>query len=292
MPIVLSYHPNDDWAAPGSGAPRLFREHLTALQSRGYRFIGFDDFAALARRRFSDAQRTVLLSTDDGNAENWQVAFPILRELGIPATLFLITDEVTSGAVRPVPGEPGYRRASMTGNPRLRWTEIEQMIASGLVSVQSHTASHFRWGAQLAQPAQLVSHLRADLARSVTSIRERLGVVPQAIAWPWGFSTGTMRALANAAGLQLQFSGTPGINGRYSRPDYLYRVCADGLPTESLLRLSDRLSSPFWGPLYGMPRRWMHLSRFRALELRGKYLPRRFRADGAPDLSDSANPPR
>jgi peptidoglycan/xylan/chitin deacetylase (PgdA/CDA1 family) len=97
---VLTYH-RIAWDALGyhdlTVAPRTFRSHLEYMQLRGYRFLSLKEYEEyLAGRRPLDGD-SVLLTFDDGYRDNYAAAFLVLRELGIPATVFLCTGPMESG---------------------------------------------------------------------------------------------------------------------------------------------------------------------------------------------------
>jgi peptidoglycan/xylan/chitin deacetylase (PgdA/CDA1 family) len=68
----------------------LFREQMEVLR-RHFTVLPLVDLAERARRR--DLPRNgVAVTFDDGYRDNYTNAFPILRDLGLPATIFLTTD--------------------------------------------------------------------------------------------------------------------------------------------------------------------------------------------------------
>jgi len=65
-----------------------FRRQLAFLASR-YQVISLGDFAAAAQTGTPPPRRAVALTFDDGWEDNYQTAFPALRDAGLPATVFL-----------------------------------------------------------------------------------------------------------------------------------------------------------------------------------------------------------
>jgi peptidoglycan/xylan/chitin deacetylase (PgdA/CDA1 family) len=86
--------PGDDlgWCRePSLSLPvELFRRQVEFLH-RHFTIVGLDEAVATA------SPRVVALTFDDGYRGVYRHAFPILREHGVPATVFLVTDRIGSG---------------------------------------------------------------------------------------------------------------------------------------------------------------------------------------------------
>jgi peptidoglycan/xylan/chitin deacetylase (PgdA/CDA1 family) len=99
IPIVCYHSIVDQPTSPGpEGGGGLhvsvdrFREQLRFL-ARHYRVVSLEQAVAeLANGRPSPTRATVVLTFDDGYANNLSVAAPLLAEYGFPATVFLATD--------------------------------------------------------------------------------------------------------------------------------------------------------------------------------------------------------
>jgi peptidoglycan/xylan/chitin deacetylase (PgdA/CDA1 family) len=96
---VLMYHRiANDTSDPYSlcVSPNNFREHLLAARQQGYTFMTVGEIARRLERR--ELPRLCLAVTfDDGYADNFHNAFPILRALNVPATIFITTGAIDSG---------------------------------------------------------------------------------------------------------------------------------------------------------------------------------------------------
>jgi len=81
----------------------------------------------------------VAITFDDGYREVFTRAWPVLRDLALPATVFLATGFVEGES--PAPIRPG---AGDRGEPpaALGWDQVGEMAATGLVGVGSHTHTH------------------------------------------------------------------------------------------------------------------------------------------------------
>lgn len=94
---VLTYHRVDDPAANGhldpalvSATPEDFRAQMIHL-ARWYRPVSLDEVAAAFLHGEPLPKRAVHITFDDGYRDFRDVAWPILKELGIPVTLFVAT---------------------------------------------------------------------------------------------------------------------------------------------------------------------------------------------------------
>jgi peptidoglycan/xylan/chitin deacetylase (PgdA/CDA1 family) len=99
---VLSYHRVAD-DRPGyrdiSVSPATLRSHLAYLRRRGYGFLSLSEYHAwLSGERVLECD-SVLVTFDDGYRDNYSAAFPVLREFGIPAAVFLCTGPIETGTL-------------------------------------------------------------------------------------------------------------------------------------------------------------------------------------------------
>ena len=131
---------------------------------------------AVVRLRSGDARPSVVLTFDDGFADVYTGAWPLLRERGLPFTVYLATKFVG----RTMHWEGSTARD--TGAPALSWDQLAEMVGTGLCSVGNHTHSHVR-------PEDLDE---AELELCSTAVLGGLGVVPEHFAYPWGLPVARM----------------------------------------------------------------------------------------------------
>jgi peptidoglycan/xylan/chitin deacetylase (PgdA/CDA1 family) len=148
---VLNYHSvssRPDWLQIGphvSITPEAFERQLRYLRQEGYRSLFVSEVRdALAGR--AEAARCVALTFDDGYADNWIAAFPLLKKYGMKATLFVSTGFIEEAdSCRPtIEHQPDSTGKTLDWTGYLTWPEIKAMQASGLVEVQSHGRDHTR----------------------------------------------------------------------------------------------------------------------------------------------------
>lgn len=69
----------------------IFKKHLKYLKDNNYEVITFRDLDKISwRNRFDNNKKYIILTFDDGYVDNYELAFPILKEFGFKATIFLM----------------------------------------------------------------------------------------------------------------------------------------------------------------------------------------------------------
>jgi peptidoglycan/xylan/chitin deacetylase (PgdA/CDA1 family) len=111
--------------------PDVFRAQLELLLEAGFKFVTVSDFAARCRHGPPPAGLAAL-SFDDGMDDNHDVALPILVELGLPATVFVITGLI---------GEPNPWLAPASGGRMMNVAELRAMVEAG-IEIGAHTVTH------------------------------------------------------------------------------------------------------------------------------------------------------
>jgi peptidoglycan/xylan/chitin deacetylase (PgdA/CDA1 family) len=104
-PLVLGYHRVvDDFAGAADGnipsmltSVHMFERHLDWLAKR-FRFVSLDDIAAHEAGTVPLTEPVVAITFDDGYRDVYEHAIPRLKQRGIPAAMFVVTDLVETNA--------------------------------------------------------------------------------------------------------------------------------------------------------------------------------------------------
>jgi peptidoglycan/xylan/chitin deacetylase (PgdA/CDA1 family) len=89
--LILTYH-RFSQAEDGAALPaRVFDEQLKFL-TRHYRVVPLAQLADCLLRGEPFPHRAAAITIDDGYRDAYEIAFPLLRRHGAPATLFVVTD--------------------------------------------------------------------------------------------------------------------------------------------------------------------------------------------------------
>lgn len=143
---------------------------------RGQDVVSID--AALDRLDAADRRPTVVLTFDDGFGDLYAHAWPLLRDRGLPFTLYLATGYV-GGAMH-------WEGSTASGPaPGLTWAQVAEMANSGLCTVGNHTHTH-------PAPVKLTP---AELDCCSDAVEEHLGAWarPRHFAFTWGVEVPWMR---------------------------------------------------------------------------------------------------
>jgi peptidoglycan/xylan/chitin deacetylase (PgdA/CDA1 family) len=128
---ILMYHyisvPPEDadiYRTDLSVTPDNFRAQMIYLVENGYSTIDFYDLSLAIVNKRELPPKPVIITLDDGYRDNYENAFPILKEFGLTATIFIPTDFIDQG------------------NPNhLSWEMIEEMAEYG-IRFEPHSKTH------------------------------------------------------------------------------------------------------------------------------------------------------
>ena len=130
------------------------------------RLVTLDDALDALARPDLPPDDPVVVTFDDGTADFADVALPIMVRHQVPVTLFVATDFVERQQSFPNDGAP------------LSWAALRDGLATGLLTVGSHTHTHALLDRLDERGAEI------ELDRSLDLIDERLGVRATHFAYP------------------------------------------------------------------------------------------------------------
>lgn len=225
-PVILMYHAIGDAAEAPSCyvVPRgRFHRQMIWLRLRRYRVISLSELVDAFRNNRLPPARAVVVTFDDGYADNHAVALPILRRLRIPATVFLV-----SGAVG---GKVSWTSdPSLCGRPLLTADLVREMLAAG-VEIGAHTRTHV---SLTSLPAGRERH--GEIAGAREDLERRFGRPVRVFAYPFGDHDPGVSEDVRRAGYEASCCSRSGVNDPGTPQFALRRVEVRG--TDSLFRFA------------------------------------------------------
>lgn len=202
---VLLYHkiskPRPDTRIRGAFTPpNRFRRQMCYLKDQGFTFYTTSELIKYFEERGEFPKRAVALTFDDGWKDNYSNAFPVLKELGIKATIFIIPScigQMSSGAT--AEGEEPHEHLSHD--------EIMEMSQAG-IEFGSHTMTH-QLLHQIPSP-EVVS----EIEQAKEAIENLLQKPCWTLAYPAGFLSDTVQQAVVRAGHIGAFSTVYGPEDR------------------------------------------------------------------------------
>ncbi|WP_050607927.1 polysaccharide deacetylase family protein [Clostridium niameyense] len=138
-----------------------FYKQMKYLKDNGYKTLSLDEVYQYIKDEKKFPQKSVVITFDDGYRDNYVNAYPILKQFGLKATVFVITNTVDKGTYY------------MNSN------ELKEINFNNM-DVQSHTTNH----SKLNQLKEEERH--KTLKESKNYLENLLGKEVRYIAYPYG----------------------------------------------------------------------------------------------------------
>ena len=165
-------------------------------------------------RRRQDMRGTLSITFDDGYADNFLVAAPILKRLKLPATFFVTTAFIDSSI------SPPWDDRLLVPQRWMTWDQVRALAAQGF-EVGSHSHKHINFS------IPDTSTVRTDLENSRTKLRQQLGVPARLFAYPYGGQqdiSEASREIIKGIGFECCLSCFGGVNRCDTDPYHLRRI--------------------------------------------------------------------
>lgn len=157
--------------------------------------------------RSGDAQRSVLLTFDDGLESCYRIALPVLSKYNVSGLFFIIPQKI---------GMPGFMSQS----------DIEDLVASGH-TIGSHSLNH------LDLTSISTSSAKNEIRASKQMLEERFNVIIDSFSFPFGKHTNALVKICYDVGYKYVFTSANGINRslkvQYIKRNNIYNNIGDTL---------------------------------------------------------------
>jgi peptidoglycan/xylan/chitin deacetylase (PgdA/CDA1 family) len=203
--------------------PARFLQQMALLHEQGYRTTNLASAMASLQAGRGTAEKTVVITFDDGYRNFCQHAFPALERFGFTATIFLPTASI---------GEQPQvfnRRECMT------WSEVRDLQQRG-ISFGSHTVTHPQLHGLSAE------RIREEILQSRQTIEEKTGCEVDTFAYPYAFPQtdgpfkAMLRGILEESGYRYGVCTRIGRAGAASDPLFLERLPVNSADDGPLLQ--------------------------------------------------------
>ncbi|WP_088834993.1 polysaccharide deacetylase family protein [Paenibacillus tyrfis] len=100
--VIIYHHIDDDAKSGGTITAQLLKDQLTYLKSKGYQFITLKQFKAYMEGA-PVPNNAVLVTFDDGYESFYVNAYPLLKQMRVPAVNFVITGDLENPLASYIP---------------------------------------------------------------------------------------------------------------------------------------------------------------------------------------------
>ena len=190
--LILAYHRVNPEVRDGlSVGPGTLREHLETLLNRGWSNVLLEEETADGPPGSREQGKSFAITFDDGYQDNFVHAAPILEDLGLRATVYLVSSMIDSDEPYPwlnlAPGEFDDLDLHMTTE------QLNSAMGRGLFTYGSHSLTHPMLSELDGEAASVEIH------RSKHDLEDHLGIDVSTFCYPAGnFSDETVRLVKEA----------------------------------------------------------------------------------------------
>jgi peptidoglycan/xylan/chitin deacetylase (PgdA/CDA1 family) len=170
---ILTYHSLDTSGSVVSVAPQAFADQMGCLARMGYKGISLGEALDFRDLHGSWPADGVVVTFDDGFANFYDCAYPVLLRHKFTATVFLVSGHMGGSNDWETPP------LGLGSRPTLSWQQASEISAAG-IEIGSHTKSH----PDLQQiPLEMIED---EIRASKTEIENHTGKQVVSFAYPFG----------------------------------------------------------------------------------------------------------
>jgi len=147
---VLMYHtvgiPDKKWKWQHLTCPyQIFEDQMKWLRKRGFVTITLNDLYEYIFHQREIPELSVILTFDDGYADNWIFAYPIMKRYGMKGNIFVNPEfadkrRIVRKRIDQIESIDELEREDISGF--LSWDEMKECENEGVFDIQSHAMSH------------------------------------------------------------------------------------------------------------------------------------------------------
>lgn len=180
-----------------------FEKQMKFLADNGYRVLTLDQLYDFLNFKTQIPKKSVVITFDDGWRSTYEIAYPILKKYGFPATLFIYTDLITGS------------------HKTLSWDMVRELSENG-IDIQQHTKTHRNLASIGGKESfkEYFDSLEKEFTVSAKIIKNKINKEVKYVAYPYGDTNRLVIALLKKLGYRGAFTvkrgGSPFFYNNYA----------------------------------------------------------------------------
>lgn len=190
--------------------PANFAAQIDWMVQQGYQFFTMSDLV----RRWQAGNlppKSMAITFDDGYQDNLTNALPVLQRYRIPATIYVVVERHDNDWS--THKKAHHNSGELKQEPKLSDTELQSLVASGLIEIGGHTMTH----ANLNAIDDTTRHW--EMAESRHRLQQQTGQPINSFAYPFGIYSDNDVIMATQLGYQHAVTTVEGIDTE--QPDFM-----------------------------------------------------------------------
>lgn len=206
VPILCYHRFADNCSSPLCMPADIFDSQMRYLKENGYRSITPEELLGFLQYKRPIPPKSIMITIDDGYRSVYDIAYPIMRQYGFTAVLFVYIDYV------------GISKKAIT------WDQLAEMKKNGF-SVGSHSISHSDLSKKkkIESQVEYLERLQREILLSKTILDEKLEQDTFFFSYPFGRYNDISIEFAQKAGYKIASTVNRGGNPFFTNPFLLKR---------------------------------------------------------------------
>ncbi|MBE1441886.1 polysaccharide deacetylase family protein [Paenibacillus sp. OAS669] len=222
--VIMYHHLSDTAKSSVTITPKLFREQLEYLADKHYNFITLEQFKHyMAGGEVPD--NAVLVTFDDGYRSFYDIAYPILKEMHIPAVNFIITRYLDNPDGSNIPFMTGQQLSEILSHPEDNIEfECHSDSLHEQINGQPMLTSRQNANGTLENSTDYASKVISDTNTCKNKLSQVNGGPVSTYAYPFGGVDPNAAALVHQAGIEYGFTTVSEMATRNDDPMQIPRI--------------------------------------------------------------------
>ncbi len=183
--VILQYHHfSDKTPAITSITPKQFDDQIEYLKTHNFNVMNLRDVALSLQHQIELPEKCVALTVDDAFVSVYETAYPRLKKLGWPMTVFVNSESIDKGL-----------------QPFMSWGQMREMSKQGF-SFENHGHAHKHMIRKLNNESDnaWINRVRLDIQTAQDRITREIGIAPTLFAYPYGEYNPKLMAMIQSMG--------------------------------------------------------------------------------------------